>query len=583
MRYPFCVSFFMLTFAWASIADVIHVPADQPSIQEGIDAASHHDTVLVAPGTYMENINLRGKWIHVKSEEGPEATVIDGGNPSDPDLGSVVTCEHFEKPITILEGFTLYNGTGTCSNSTTYTYKGGGIYCRYSSPTFKNLIIKENCTNILGKYGYGGGLYHGDNAKPALEACTFIGNVANGYQGMGRGGAVHAEMNNPLELSDCVFIDNHAYGPGGAIYCKYTQVRVSRCSFINNSALHMGGAMYNWGLDLELEDCDFYGNHSDWRAGGVFGYATNMKVRRCQFRKNSGHNDGGGLTCRRGALKVYNSLFWRNTAEAGPGGGICAELCDTRIWGCTIVDNRALDQNKGWGGGVYISSYIYRNLEIDNCILWDNKAREGKEIWLGKEYGSSPITLWIDHTDLMGGQASVFVEPGAELGWGNGMIDEDPMFLDVERGDLHLTYGTPCMDAGDNRIGEHFDTDMEGDPRISEHWVDIGSDEFHTHLYCLGDAQPGAEVTAHLIGIPALDPIFLCFGSYILDPPLPTPFGNWCLGDPLVGPIALPVIPPSGVLELTAVVPLQWPTPMDLLMQALVRDSLSNLCILEIR
>ena len=56
----------------------IHVPADQPTIQAAINAASNGDTVLVAPGTYLENINFNGKSITVTSSGGPSVTIIDG-------------------------------------------------------------------------------------------------------------------------------------------------------------------------------------------------------------------------------------------------------------------------------------------------------------------------------------------------------------------------------------------------------------------------------------------------------------------------------------------------------------------------
>ena len=58
-------------------AATIYVPDDYPTIQGAINAAVDFDTIIVRPGTYVENIDFAGKAITVKSEDGPDVTVID--------------------------------------------------------------------------------------------------------------------------------------------------------------------------------------------------------------------------------------------------------------------------------------------------------------------------------------------------------------------------------------------------------------------------------------------------------------------------------------------------------------------------
>src|SRR6185503_16169834 len=83
----------------ASGAATIHVPADQPTIQQAINAAVNGDTVLVSPGTYYEAIDFGGRIITVTSEQGPQGTIIDAGG-----AGSVVTFKSGETPNAILSG-----------------------------------------------------------------------------------------------------------------------------------------------------------------------------------------------------------------------------------------------------------------------------------------------------------------------------------------------------------------------------------------------------------------------------------------------------------------------------------------------
>ena len=123
------------------------------TIQYAIEHAntSSGDTILVAVGTYAENINFRGKDIVIGSltlttsdKSYVSQTIIDGGSPSDSDSASVVTFIGGETSAAKLVGFTLQNGNGLLISDIRY---GGGIYTKSSSPSLKHLIIKNNANS----------------------------------------------------------------------------------------------------------------------------------------------------------------------------------------------------------------------------------------------------------------------------------------------------------------------------------------------------------------------------------------------------------------------------------------------------
>src|SRR5437762_4550685 len=119
----------------AARAATINVPAGQPTIQAAINAASDGDTVLVAPGTYRENISFMGKAITVTSSGGPAVTTINGGA-----RGTVVMFITNEGRNSVLSGFTVTNGNSYLNyqNLGILDYEGGGIYVNSASPTITN-------------------------------------------------------------------------------------------------------------------------------------------------------------------------------------------------------------------------------------------------------------------------------------------------------------------------------------------------------------------------------------------------------------------------------------------------------------
>jgi len=100
-------------------AQVLDVPGDYPTIQQAINAAANGDTVLVAEGTYYENLQIDSLSIVLGSHfmiDGDTShisrTIIDGSQPVNTDLASVIWVK-FSQDTTVICGFTITGGYGT--------------------------------------------------------------------------------------------------------------------------------------------------------------------------------------------------------------------------------------------------------------------------------------------------------------------------------------------------------------------------------------------------------------------------------------------------------------------------------------
>ena len=379
----------LVVCAGAAHAAVINVPADQPTIQAAIAAAANGDEVVVAPGTYNEQINFLGKLIIVRSSAGPASTIISGGGS----LAPLVEFGAGETSAARLQGFTLRDAASAVS-------LGGALQIATSSPTIADCIITSNTLT-------GGGVGAGANiidAAPTFLRTTFSDNTSDGVGGS----ALYIAGASNVTITDCTFINNEDVaaggnpgaisvatstltvtnstftgndagggGLGGAINADASTVVVTGGRFENNGALDggSGGAIYSFSGDLTVTNVTFVGN----RGGAIFSDGGTVSVTASLFQENINEGgSGGGVSISSGSGIITDSTFIRNQAIGGAGGGVGVDsfltTADVMITDCTFIENEAPG---GSGAAFYADGSLFSTVDpisgvIDRCTFINN-------------------------------------------------------------------------------------------------------------------------------------------------------------------------------------------------------------------
>jgi hypothetical protein len=218
------------------------------TIQKGIDSTLDGDTVIVAEGTYYENINFKGKNIVLTSTDPMDEsilynTIIDGN-----DANSAVTFSGTESSNCILRGFRITDGNAPA---------GGGICGNGTMATIENNVIADNKAvgyGIPGSCGRGGGLLDCDglvqnniiSRNDGGGMCNCDGTIRNNvisYNSAVYGGGIWffddgSNPNTPTIINS-IFSGNSAVY-GGAINCwaGYSTPTIINCILWNDFAIY---------------------------------------------------------------------------------------------------------------------------------------------------------------------------------------------------------------------------------------------------------------------------------------------------------------------------------------------------------
>ena len=407
----------------ASVPPYLSWATASTSIGMAVATAQDGDTVLVSNGVYSVGSGGAGnrirllKPITLKSVNGPDVTVVDGGQSTQ--------CFEINNANAVVDGLTIAHGkyaegggvhllAGTLKNSIVVSneasgssfdgeYFGGGIY--QSGGLLKNCMVANNIARHLDNQqvnhtARGGGLCL---AGGVVEGCVIrnnsvyaysSGNDFSGYStAFASGGGISASAGT---ISGCLISDNRA-GPNGYVAGQifqskgagiYGAATVVNCTIVSNNAVMgfngnaQGGGIY--GSEGSVVNTIIYDNRVNITGGSSNHYSTlDIFTNCCSMPLPPGSDNLE-------ADPLFADEEWR-VASNSP----CIDAGANQAWMAETTD---LDGNpRITGGAVDMGAYEFNSTDQDG----DGLPNDWEEEYFGGPTNGNPNALCANGADTV--------------------------------------------------------------------------------------------------------------------------------------------------------------------------------------
>jgi parallel beta-helix repeat protein len=290
---------------------------------------------------------------------------------------------------------------------------GGGISLANSSPVISYCTISGN--------SIGGGIKCEGACAPLISHCSITGNSAAGTSG---GGIAVSSGGDPV-ISSCTISGNFASNGGGIAFLDGSNGTIADCIVAANISTYQGGGIYisSSGGAFTIDSSTFSNCQSTDGGGGVYiGQAASVSITGSTFDANFGGDGGGGIysiDC--GNLVIDHCDLVNNYSSVGP-------------WMGGVALNGNTDMS--------LTNCIFRN-QLDFDIFFESYS--SASVSYSDFYGSGSAPFWggppgigvLTQVNANGDSCDVYSN-----------VYLDPLFVDFNGGDYHLTENSPCIDAG---------------------------------------------------------------------------------------------------------------------------------------